>query len=334
MEQNAHNATTTIAPIETLTDTFKRQRQGQYSTQLQTSPFVSLLQGATSVDTPIYLYEWVGNDVPLRLPYGFSPQQPPQVKTKKVDDISNNDEPTSLSIPSQLPIIHVDEIMAVHKEALPKDILPGQFLVDIVKQQLGKIVIACQFIPNTNKTDQSISHTDLDTTKQDQHLKKYDTKIVGCVAGLYMQFWSRKKDAEFALRRILNIFSIFVSPFISSVGIGKHLLDGMVYLWRPDIVNAHDVEESKVDNNNDINGVNNMNKVLFTPHIDEISLEVRATNHKAMKFYESKGFVTQNIEKNYYPQGLNAKDKTMHEMVVDFDQYKYIPNGVFNQGKV
>jgi ribosomal protein S18 acetylase RimI-like enzyme len=317
--------------------------------QTENSPIVCLLP-QDEQKSLIYLYEWVGNDKILQTFHGFA--SPPPIKLRNLFSSSApNPSPSSEIDPvSTMPwFIHVDQIISLHKAVLPKDELPGTFLSDIVVNQKGKIILACQFSPLPLATTNPPSDSDRNRSNGVQ------INVVGCIAGLFMQFWSRMAGAEFSLKRILNIFSLFVDNSMHGQGLGKALMDAITFVFHPKIINldysydsshaakASCKDDANIDNLNDQsthselqnelkntkNTKNTKNVDIKSPKpqypncIDEISLEVRATNTKAIKLYEGKGFKTQNIEKGYYPHGLNARDKTMHEMVVDYVDYKY-----------
>ena len=184
--------------------------------------------------------------------------------------------------------------------SLPLDRLPYEFLNDILSRDLADLYVA--FLPLDLIS--SCEHKDVHSTtlNNSSRITPSFPLIIGGVLIVNMVNWSRIKDAEFALRRIANVFSIFSSHAFRSVGIGSALLD----LALTEAVRTRSSEES--------------------------SLEVRKTNIISQNLYTRKGFQNQSEEVDYYEFGENCEDRTAIEMALPLHLYR--PSKRFQEGEI
>lgn len=322
---------------------------------------------------PIYFALWspIDNSIIILPNSSLNCIQPQSsTTTKQHENIDFNSQLSTLPCP--LPQITGKDIIESHDLAFENDPLPESFIISMCKTGKGRIILALQFVPLSSCHDDDTSHSntsgllaevekchnndqegEVQNKQLSNDINSYQTKdiidgnnisykpyIVGCIAGLHMQFWSRFLETEFCFQNILNIFAIWTADFARRRGIASQLFDCLLSTYIPNhiVVNEKNYfisyQEKNEQNIKTLSKTYNIptsnqmiekyfNIVQHSPNIEEISLEVRATNVAAQNLYFRKGFTKQREECNYYEHGRTSKDRMMHEMVVNYKDYKY-----------
>jgi ribosomal protein S18 acetylase RimI-like enzyme len=113
----------------------------------------------------------------------------------------------------------LDQVVALHYQCfhVTKDKLPRSFIEDVVNRQTGILLVA--YVDSSLVPSSGSSSPDTPAG--------CGVTVVGASLLLHLTFWSKFKDTEFQLRKIENIFSLFVDGRCRGNGIGSRLLDAI-----------------------------------------------------------------------------------------------------------
>lgn len=153
------------------------------------------------------------------------------------------------------------EALAVRKQALLLDNLPEELIRDVVGRGLGAFVVAVR-LPLAATAASSPASADAAFVPG---------SVVGATLGLFMVYWSRLEAAEYQLREICNVFSVFVGKQYRGLSVGSRLMDELATL-------------------------------ATSRGCAEMSLEVRQSNKAAQRMYFAKGF-TLEVRRTRYSFG-------------------------------
>jgi len=122
----------------------------------------------------------------------------------------------------------IDDALALHYESFKKlkDKLPKHFIEDVVRRGTGNFYIARVSVEEFHKY--APAEENVETC--------HSHVVLGACLLIQMVFWSTFKDTEFMLRKISNIFSLFVDGRVRGAGIGGRLLDraaGTLHVHHP-----------------------------------------------------------------------------------------------------
>lgn len=207
--------------------------------------------------------------------YSFLPDSLP------ADIILSSSTPTSSNTISYADAL-LASFMSLQHLSLPLDRLPRAFVLDIINRNLGDLFLVVLDLSSNHSEDMKERNTRV----------AYAPVVVGAVLIVHMVNWSRVKDAEFSLRKIANIFSIFTSHAFRGLGLASLVLDHAI------------------------------NACSSVKQSEEISLEVRASNRLARRLYERKGLAEQNEEDDYYEYGTDDFDRKAVEMACTITDYR------------
>ena len=118
----------------------------------------------------------------------------------------------------------------------------------------------------------------------------FSKRWVGISNSFAMNYWKIRSQTYWYLKRIKRLLDILTGGLLMN----KHSLPILQYVLQIE---------------NKVVGQQLLNEALqkaIEEECENMTLEVRVSNERAIQFYEKNGFITVNTRKNYYEDGENA----------------------------